>query len=476
MYKHCRYEVLVPSAHDGATCRYTSSANQQYFNILVNTPLGSMFKGLVVGEADIHDAKWIAGQIGSFIERIGPELIDLVIQDNAPVCVAAGKLLEKRFPKITSMGCCAHALDLVMKDACKHEWAAKLITSCRQVVTFFKARQLPYRLFREQSPERTLLLPGATRFASNLIMMERFLDVRPALKRTVLSDSFQTWAAKQPHGKSKDDSLSKREKVESIVTIIEDNELAKNMKDVVNLLVPVVKVLRMCDSNQPCAGFLYQAMSDLSNAFDAERDDKVSMPFRVALGNIVNERWNFLHNDWLSAAYILNPRYWHIIDEICDIEEVWQGFLNIVTKLANTPQEAATALNEFNSLYRSRAGSFAGPVAEASSKMDTIAPHAFWQTFGHSAKTLKPMAIRITSKSAASSACETNWSNVDFILSKRRTKLSNERVGKLLSIYSNNRVARKLQARTGDEEYYNWAAPDAEEPCLSDATSDSDED
>ena len=87
---------------------------------------------------------------------------------------------------------------------------------------------------------------------------------------------------------------------------------------------------------------------------------------------------------------------------------------------------------------------------------------------------MKPLAVRICAQSVASSACETNWSNVDFIRNKRRTKLKNERVCKLLAIYSNNRVARSLQARTGDEAYYNWAATDAQEPYLS-GSSDEDE-
>ena len=231
--------------------------------------------------------------------------------------------------------------------------------------------------------------------------------------------------------------------------------------------MPVVKVLRMCDSNQPVACFIYHAMSDLSCAVDVNSADTMSVPFRAALANIVAKRWNFMHNDWYSAAYILNPRFWHLLDDIVEIEEVWTGFVNIVTKLANSPQDAATALNEFTVLYRGRTGSFYGPVAEVSAQMENMAPHTFWQTFGTSAKVLKPLAIRICSKSVSSSACETNWSNVDFILSKRRTKLKDEKVRKLLAIYSNNRVVRALQARTGDEAYYNWAAPDAEEPYLS---------
>ena len=112
----------------------------------------SVFRTLNTGTAIRHDAEWIADELYAVMEETGPHLIDLVIRDNAAVCVAAGKLLEARFPKFTSIGCCAHALDLVMKEACRHEWAAKLIASAREVVTFFKAHHLPYRLFREQSP------------------------------------------------------------------------------------------------------------------------------------------------------------------------------------------------------------------------------------------------------------------------------------------------------------------------------------
>ena len=227
------------------------------------------------------------------------------------------------------------------------------------------------------------------------------------------------------------------------------------MQELVDLLVRVVKVLRMCDSNQPCAGFLYQAMFDLRIAYDFESDDRSSWTFHFSLASIVSDRWKFMQNDWLSAAYILNRRYWHLLDDICDNAEVWEGVVRIITKLSKSPREAALALNEFTVFYRGRTGSFGGPVALASSKMDKIAPHTFWMLYVSITKNLKPLAIRICSKSAASSACETNWSNVDFILNKRRTKLTNERVEKLLFCYSNKLVAKKLLARTGEEEYYN---------------------
>ena len=118
---------------------YTNAANQQYYNLFINTPLGTVFCTLIIGTAVRHDAEWIADELGAVIEVLGPHLIDLVTQDSAAVCASAGKLLEARFPKITSIGCCTHARDLVMKDACKHEWAAKTIASSREFMTFFNA-------------------------------------------------------------------------------------------------------------------------------------------------------------------------------------------------------------------------------------------------------------------------------------------------------------------------------------------------
>ena len=73
-------------------------------------------------------------------------------------------------------------------------------------------------------------------------------------------------------------------------------------------------------AGQAKAHFLYQAMSDLSLASDFESNDRSSLPFRLALGQIVNGRWYFLHSDWLYAAYLLNPWYWHLVDNICDRE------------------------------------------------------------------------------------------------------------------------------------------------------------
>jgi hypothetical protein len=111
---------------------------------------------------------------------------------------AAGNLLMQRDKRIMWMGCAAHAIDLLIKDIGKHDWAKELFDAAREVVKWFKRRQVPFRLFRAESPDKTLLLPGDTRFASNIIMLDRFLDVRKSLKKVVTKQEFTDCVQKLP--------------------------------------------------------------------------------------------------------------------------------------------------------------------------------------------------------------------------------------------------------------------------------------
>lgn len=105
---------------------YTNHANQAYYNCILTSPCGNEYYGLIVGSADKKNALWIADNLTAVINRYGAEHIVIVVMDNAAVNVAAGNILMERFPYITFVGCCAHAIDLLIKDAYKHPWAADL--------------------------------------------------------------------------------------------------------------------------------------------------------------------------------------------------------------------------------------------------------------------------------------------------------------------------------------------------------------
>ena len=77
------------------------------------------------------------------------------------------------------MKCCAHAVDLLMKDIAKQPWAADIIKRNLEVIKFVKNHHFTSALFRTKMG-LSLVTPNATRFATNLISAMRTLKVRVA--------------------------------------------------------------------------------------------------------------------------------------------------------------------------------------------------------------------------------------------------------------------------------------------------------
>src|SRR3954469_16131829 len=67
--------------------------------------------------------------------------------------------------------------------------------------------------------------------------------------------------------------------------------------------------------------------------------------------------------------------------------------------------------------------------------------------FGAVAPELTKVALRVLSIPTSSAAAERNWSTFSYIHDKKRNKLSNDRVFKLVYIYFNNKLKnqKKLQ-------------------------------
>src|SRR5688572_8926435 len=61
----------------------------------------------------------------------------------------------------------------------------------------------------------------------------------------------------------------------------------------------------------------------------------------------------------------------------------------------------------------------------------------WWKGLMNDAPVLAALATKLMQIPASSAAAERNWSHFGFIHSLRRNKLTNERVFKLVSIYSN---------------------------------------
>ena len=206
-----------------------------------------------------------------------------------------------------------------------------------------------------------------------------------------------------------------------------------------------MRVLRLCDSGpDACAvAFIYPAMFELKTFMDRPRQDESTRSFRQNLSALVSSRWEFLHNPMHAAAYALNPRYHHLIADIMRNPEVATGVKYVLERLSTSPEEFAVIMKDFVD-YQFGLGDFGTQHATAGAYDESIPPWKWWMCHGTCNPALQRVATRILASGIASSCCETNWSEVDCIQSKRRNRLGPIMVRDLVYVYHNLRVIKQV--------------------------------
>ncbi|MQM10480.1 hypothetical protein Taro_043373 [Colocasia esculenta] len=105
--------------------------------------------------------------------------------------------------------------------------------------------------------------------------------------------------------------------------------------------------------------------------------------------------------------------------------------------------------------FREATGTFAEPSAIAG--RERVDGADWWFNFGHSAPTLRKIAVKVLSQTSSSSGCERNWSTFALIHTKVRNRLSYRRLDQLVYVHYNMRLRVKHLTedpkKRGDVEY-----------------------
>ena len=116
-----------------------------------------------------------------------------VITDNAPVCKAAGLIVESRYNHIFWTPCIVHNLNLILEEIeAKTEWIKELTGQAREIIKFITNHHQSQAMYREYS-KLELLKVVETRYASNFIMLRRLVEVKSALMSMVVGVTWAEW-------------------------------------------------------------------------------------------------------------------------------------------------------------------------------------------------------------------------------------------------------------------------------------------
>ena len=149
----------------------------------------------------------------------------------------------------------------------------------------------------------------ATRFAGKFREMSRLLRVKADLQQVVVSAEYASHkfssrgrTADEEEGEALDANIGNRVKA----IILDEDGFWKPLIQILHVAMPLIKLLRMLDSNKPVIGKVYDRMFLVGERL---RTMESSVSWATEMGEKHAARWEYLHSPWHAAAYALDPEF-----------------------------------------------------------------------------------------------------------------------------------------------------------------------
>ncbi|XP_027156260.1 uncharacterized protein LOC113757051 [Coffea eugenioides] len=251
---------------------------------------------------------------------VGVENMVHLVTNNAANYAAAGRLLERKFSTLYWSPCAVHCLNLMLHDMGKLDEVSKVVGHTSKITKYIYNHCYPLHLMRKHTGGKEIIRPAPTRFATNFIALQNILVQKDALRALVTSKEWTLSAyAKESKGKK-------------FVDLVLDSMFWKECATIVQLTEPLIRVLRIVDSDERLAmGYLYAAMhrarEELLRRFS--RKKKIVDPFL----KIIDSKWDSqLHKNLHAAGYWLNPAYQYNSLDLEKHRHITSGLLDVIEK------------------------------------------------------------------------------------------------------------------------------------------------
>ncbi|XLU24950.1 hypothetical protein S245_061016, partial [Arachis hypogaea] len=401
---------------DGWTDRF----RRTLINFLVYCPKGTVFLKSVDASHISKTAEALFKLLRDVMLFVGPENVVHVVTDNAANYVAAGRLLELKFPRLYWSPCVAHCINLILQDIEKLVEVSETVSQASMITKYIYNHCHPLYLMRQFTGGREILHPAPTRFATNFIALQSILAQKDALRAMVTS---REWTSS---------AYSKEAKTKKFVDQVLDSKFWNQCTDIVKLTEPLVRILRIVDNEDRAAmGFLYQAMYKAREemVMKFQKRKRVVDPYL----KILDSRWDLQLKRNLHAA------------EFDKHKETIPCLLDVIERYAYGDADLNTKLTSEKRIFKNAEGDFGRQSAIC--ERSTMMPDQRWESYGCGAPNLQKLVIRVLSQTCSTSGCERNWSIFEHIHSKKRNWLEHQKFNDLVYVHYNLRLQQRNRMR-----------------------------
>ncbi|CAD6261061.1 unnamed protein product [Miscanthus lutarioriparius] len=373
-----------------------------------------------------HTSEVIFELVDKAIEDIGEDDVVQVVTDNASNNMGAKKLLHEKRPQIFWTSCAAHTINLMLQGIGNIPRFKKLVDQAKAFTIFVYGHTRTLECMRYFTEGREIVRPGVTRFASNFLTLESIQEKKDQLRKMVVHSRW--------------DSLKdvKSQKGKNATATISNPNFWKDVKLTLAVFEPLFKVLRLVDGDvKPSMGFVYGELLKAKRKIK-EALCNVESRFKDVIDIVEKKMAGRLDSPLHLTAYLLNPHYSYADPSIFDVPKITEGFISCVETFYYHDEEMQEqAANVELQKFQSREGPLSKKLARTFENFDYNLA-SWWRLYGTETPALQKMATRILSLTASSSGCERNW-----VHTKKRNRLTVDRLNKLVYIQFNNRLLNK---------------------------------
>ena len=291
------------------------------------------------------------------------------------------------------------------------------------------------KTFRTHS-QVNLLKPGERRFATQFIMLDRLRNSKESVIKCYIDPVLAESVSKK--------APSYKELFQTAKDLIFDPQFWLDVNYLYAILEPIIKLLRLSDNSSKIpVGFVgviyHQFYSFTINVANFTYRNRIH---RSDMIKLVNDRWVQLHSPLHSAGFCVHPAY-QGYDQHTN-QDVWKDFLDVIDRWCDF-ETKKSILSQY-SKYREKRGLFCSDLALVVFNIKDDDPIAWWSNLGCEVPELQAFATKVLSQSVSASPCETNWSLYDWIVNKKRNRLTPDKQRDLVYINVSLRFVKNFSS------------------------------
>lgn len=411
-----RAEVLDASAVCLGVESWADSMKKSILSFVINTPNPGVFAFENTGEAP-HTPDVVIQKIEQVMLQLGSGKVSVIVMDlRHDDMKQAALVLENKYPNITFLPSCAHAMNAMMADILAIPPLATTLAVCKTIATYFSQNHIARAAFARVSEPMQALEASYPLSEPADASPVALLDCLFGVERN--HHSFDVLLAENgplngldPHAKEQMITLSFWEELTTYTALLE----------------PFMEMMKTFDSDYPLLSTFYHRFTQLWEHLQKYGD------LAAKVQQIMSEHWQAIRHPAMYTAYILDPRF----PDAGLVTEVSSEMLAYLKHSADPPADAHI-LAEL-SRYTGRVGMFADDAVWESAQK--CSPIHWWKGFiGGSVPHLQSVALRNLCFPASAGLSKSRREMFDKIHQMNSKYMSEDQASKAALVYLNTNL------------------------------------